>query len=116
MSRRSPWGPPWWIYGVAFSAANLVRQGVIIVTAAEIPQALRVASWVATALIAVVVVNTVAVALRRRGDTTHADNPIQPAAHPVPALPRAETAPLSPPCSSSSLSSTAPTPDDGPHR
>ena len=67
-SRRSPWGPPWWIYGVAFGAANLVRQVVIIVTTAEIPQAFRVASWVATALVVIIVINSVAVALRRRGD------------------------------------------------
>jgi hypothetical protein len=62
-SRRSPWGPPWWIYGVAFVAANLVRQVVIMVTTAEIPQAVRVASWVATALVVIIVINSVAVAL-----------------------------------------------------
>ena len=66
-SRRSPWGPPWWIYGVAFGAANLIRQAVIIVTTAEIPQSIRVASWVATALVVIIVVNSIAVALQRRG-------------------------------------------------
>ena len=53
---------------MAFGAANLVRQVVIIVTTAEIPQAIRVASWVATALVVIIVINSVAVALRRRGD------------------------------------------------
>ncbi len=72
-SRRSPWGPPWWIYGVTFGAANLVRQSVIILTAAEIPQAFRVASWVATALVVVVAVNTVAGVLRRGGDSNVTD-------------------------------------------
>ena len=72
-SRRSPWGPPWWIYGVAFGAANLVRQVVIIVTTAEIPQAIRVASWVATALVVIIVINSVAVALQRRGDAAPRD-------------------------------------------
>ena len=65
-SRRSPWGPPWWIYGVAFAAANLVRQVLIGVTTAEMPQAFRVASWVATALLVITLVNSVAVVLRRR--------------------------------------------------
>jgi hypothetical protein len=74
-SRRSPWGPPWWIYGVAFGAANLVRQGVIIVTSADISQAFRVASWVATALAVILVVNTVAIALGRRGTTGRMDDP-----------------------------------------
>ena len=50
---------------MAFGAANLVRQVVIIVTTAEIPQAIRVASWVATALVVIIVINSVAVALRR---------------------------------------------------
>jgi hypothetical protein len=66
--RRSPWGPPWWIYGVAFGAANLLRQAVIIVSPAEIPQPIRVASWIATALLVIVVINGVAVALRGRGN------------------------------------------------
>jgi hypothetical protein len=48
---------------VAFVAANLVRQVVIMVTTAEIPQAVRVASWVATALVVIIVINSVAVAL-----------------------------------------------------
>jgi hypothetical protein len=65
-SRRSPWGPPWWIYGVAFGAANLVRQAAVIVSPTEIPQSIRVASWVATALLVVTVVNLIAVALQRR--------------------------------------------------
>ena len=67
-SRRSPWGPPWWIYGVAFGAANLIRQAVITVTTAEIPQGIRVASWMATALVVITVINSVAVALQRRGE------------------------------------------------
>jgi len=68
--RRSPWGPPWWIYGVAFGAANLLRQVVIIVSPADIPQPIRVASWIVTALLVIVVINGVAVALRGRGDHT----------------------------------------------
>ena len=67
MSRRSPWGPRWWLYGVAFGAANVVRQVAIILTTAEIPQVVRVASWVATALVVIVVINGVAVALQQRG-------------------------------------------------
>jgi hypothetical protein len=68
-ARRSPWGPPWWIYGVAFGAANLARQIVIIATTAEVPQSFRIASWVATALVVIIIVNSVAAALwRRDGD------------------------------------------------
>ena len=74
-SRRSPWGPPWWIYGVAFGAANLVRQIVLIVTTAEIPQAFRVASWAATALVVIIVINSVAVALQRGSSPPSQDNP-----------------------------------------
>ena len=67
-TRRSPWGPPWWLYGVAFGAANLVRHVVIAMTPAEIPEAIRIASWLATALVVIIVINGVAVALHRRGD------------------------------------------------
>ena len=67
MSRRSPWGPPWWIYAVAFGAANLVRQVVIVVIPPDIPQSIRVASWIATAVAVVAVINSVAVAQQRRG-------------------------------------------------
>ncbi len=66
-SRRSPWGPPWWIYAVAFGAANLVRQVVVVVTPSDIPQSIRVASWIATAVVVVAVVNGVAVVWQRRG-------------------------------------------------
>jgi len=72
--RRSPWGPPWWIYGVAFGVANLIRQVVIVVSPAEIPQSIRVASWVATALLVIAVINVVAVALRRRDDHAQPGN------------------------------------------
>ena len=72
-SRRSPWGPPWWIYGVAFGAVNLVRQAVIILTPAEIPQSIRVASYLVTALAVVVVINGIAVTLRRRRDPPSRD-------------------------------------------
>jgi hypothetical protein len=65
-SRRSPWGPPWWIYGLAFGAANLIRQVVIAVAPAEIPTYARVASWVATALLVIGVVNTAALVRRHR--------------------------------------------------
>jgi hypothetical protein len=43
-SRRSPWVPPWWIYGVAFGALNLLRQVVIDATDAEVSQPVAVAS------------------------------------------------------------------------
>jgi hypothetical protein len=74
-SRRSPWGPPWWIYGVAFGVANLVRQALIIVTSAEIPQGIRVASWMATALVVITVNNSLAVVLQRRGDGAPSGQP-----------------------------------------
>jgi hypothetical protein len=51
---------------VAFGVANLARQVVIILTPAEIPQTVRVASWVATALVVFAVINGVALVLRRR--------------------------------------------------
>jgi hypothetical protein len=70
LSRRSPWGPPWWIYGVAFAAANLVRQIVIIVMADDTPQALRAASWVATALVVILIVTGVHRAVVGRGDAS----------------------------------------------
>jgi hypothetical protein len=66
-SRRSPWGPPWWIYGVTFGAANVARQAAVLATPVEIPQPIRVGSWVATALVVIAVVNGVAVVLQRRG-------------------------------------------------
>ena len=65
MNSRSPWGPPWWIYGLAFGAANLIRQIVLIATTAEIPQAFRVAAWATTALVVIIVINTIAAALQR---------------------------------------------------
>jgi hypothetical protein len=67
-SRRSPWGPSWWVYGVAFGAVNLIRQAVIILTPTEIPQSIRVASYLVTALAVVVVINGIAVTRRRRRD------------------------------------------------
>jgi hypothetical protein len=73
LSRRSPWGPLWWIYGVAFAAANFIRQAVFIVIADDTPQALRAASWVGTALLVIVIVNTVAFVLRRLGRRNHGD-------------------------------------------
>ncbi len=66
LSRPSPWGPPWWIYGVAFGVLNLIRQGVIVLAAPGLSTPLRVASWAATALVALGAVNTVAAVLRRR--------------------------------------------------
>lgn len=68
--RRSPWGPPWWIYGVAFGTVNLVRQAAIILSGADVPQSVRVASYVATALAVIVATNGVAVAMRRLGSAT----------------------------------------------
>jgi hypothetical protein len=74
VTRRSPWGPPWWIYGVSYGAVNLVRQAVIIASPSEIPQSIRVLSWAATALLVIAVVNGVAAVLRRgrdRGSDQH---------------------------------------------
>jgi hypothetical protein len=80
-SRRSPWGPPWWIYGVAFGAANLIRSVVVIVSGAETSQPMRIAAWSATAIVVITVVNGVAVLLARRGDAApraHALAPLWP--------------------------------------
>jgi hypothetical protein len=66
VQRRSPWGPPWWIYGVSYGVLNFIRQVVIITTAAEMSTQARVASWLATALVVIAVVNSVAAILRRR--------------------------------------------------
>lgn len=65
ISRRSPWGPPWWIYGVAFGAANLIRQGAIYLAPGEVSTPVRIASWLATLLLTFGVINTIAAALRR---------------------------------------------------
>jgi hypothetical protein len=70
VSRRSPWGPPWWIYGVTYGAANLVRQVVIIAIPAEVSTPVRIASWVVTALLVIGVINTAA-AILRRGTRRH---------------------------------------------
>ena len=80
LRRRSPWGPPWWIYGAAFGAANVIRQGAIIVTPSEVPQSIRVASWAATALLVIAVINGVAVLRGRRTDATtpHQQTPLVP--------------------------------------
>jgi hypothetical protein len=80
VSRRSPWGPPWWIYGVSFAGLNLVRQALILMTAAEPLQALGVVTWFATALIVIIVVNGVAVALRpqREAAMRRASRPMAP--------------------------------------
>ena len=59
---------------MAFAVANLIRQVVIVVSPAEIPQSIRVASWVATALVVIAVINVVAVALRRRDDNAQPGN------------------------------------------
>ena len=65
ISRRSPWGPPWWVYGVTFGAANLVRQAAIHLAPGEVSTPVRVASWLVTLLLTVGVINTVAAVLRR---------------------------------------------------
>jgi hypothetical protein len=70
LSRRSPWGPPWWIYGVAFAAANFIRQAVFIVIADDTPQALRAVSWVATALVVILTVTAVYRVSVERGDVS----------------------------------------------
>jgi hypothetical protein len=73
INRRSPWGPPWWVYGVTFGVANLIRQVAIMLSAAEVSSPARVASWVATVLLTVALVNTVAFALRRLTSRRHVD-------------------------------------------
>ena len=73
VTRRSPWGPPWWIYGVAYGVLNLIRQAVILVAATEMSTPARVASWAATALVVVVVVNTAALVLRQRATRRDTD-------------------------------------------
>jgi hypothetical protein len=65
VSRRSPWGPPWWIYGLAYGVLNLVRQAVILLAAADISTPARVVSRLATALVVIVGVNAVAFVHRR---------------------------------------------------
>jgi hypothetical protein len=65
VSRRSPWGPPWWIYGVAYGAANLVRQAVAIIATPEMSTPARVGSWAATALLVIGIVNAAAAVVRR---------------------------------------------------
>lgn len=64
-SRRSPWGPPWWIYGVTFGAANVARQAFILTTDVKIPQSIRVASWALTALLVIAIINAACIALGR---------------------------------------------------
>jgi len=66
VSRRSPWGPPWWIYGVVFGAANLIRQVAIIIAPGEVSAPVGVASWVATVLLVIGAVNGAAAVLRRQ--------------------------------------------------
>jgi hypothetical protein len=68
VSRRSPWGPPWWVYGVTYGALNVIRQAVIILAAADLSTPARVTSWVVTALVAFGGVNAVAAILRRWGE------------------------------------------------
>jgi hypothetical protein len=66
---------------VAFGAANLARQATVIVSTAEIPAGIGIASWVGTALVVVIVVNAVAIALRRGGKSAppgHALTPLWP--------------------------------------
>jgi len=71
VGRRSPWGPPWWIYGVAYGVLNLIRQAVIGLAAPELSTPGRVTSWAATALIVIGGVNTVDVARRRCSKRSH---------------------------------------------
>jgi hypothetical protein len=76
-SRRSPWGPPWCIYGVSFGAATLLRHTITLMNP-EIPQTLRVLTWLASALVVVVVVNGVAIVLRAIGDAPQTLTPLWP--------------------------------------
>ena len=71
VSRRSPWGPPWWIYGAAYGVLNLIRQAVIGLAAPDMSTAVRVTSWAATALIAIGGVTTVDVVRRRWTERSH---------------------------------------------
>jgi hypothetical protein len=64
LSRRSPWGPPWWIYAVSFGALNIVRHAIVLM-APEIPQPIRISAFVGTAVLVIVVVNAAAVVLQR---------------------------------------------------
>jgi len=66
VSSRSPWGPPWWIYGVTYGVANLVRQAVIIAIPAEVSTPVRIASWIVTILFTIGIVNTAAFVLGHR--------------------------------------------------
>jgi hypothetical protein len=68
VSRRSPWGPPWWIYGVSFAMVNAARQAVILMSGAAPPAVVGVAAWLASALIVIAVINAVAVARRAPAD------------------------------------------------
>ena len=29
VDRRTPWGPPWWVYALALGIANLTRQAIV---------------------------------------------------------------------------------------
>ena len=74
-ARRSPWGPPWWIYVVAFGAVNLIRQLAIALTPAQVPPSIGIASWAASALVVIAVVNAAAVALQRRDGANRREHP-----------------------------------------
>ena len=64
LDRRTPWGPPWWVYAVALGAANLVRQAVLWRTDAG--AAVGFAAFVAMVLVVFGAVTGAAAVLRRR--------------------------------------------------
>jgi hypothetical protein len=87
ISRRSPWGPPWWVYGVTFGVANLIRQVAIMLSPGEISNAARVASWVGTVLLTLGLVNAVAFALRHLAGRRHVDAASAPEIGQLPTAP-----------------------------
>jgi len=64
LDRRTPWGPPWWVYAVALGAANLVRQAVLWRTDAG--SAVGLAAFVVMVLVVFGAVTGTATLLGRR--------------------------------------------------
>lgn len=72
VDRRTPWGPPWWVYAVALGAANLVRQALL--WGSDPGTAVDVASFLAMVAIVFGTVTGVAVLLRRH-ERRHLSDP-----------------------------------------
>ena len=100
-SRRSPWGPPWWIYAVTFGAANLVRQGVVDPGGPPTNRSASL-SYVATAVVVIAVINSTAVSVgktrRRRSAGTALVVRADLAAPPFPRTPSGAEQPPASPC------------------